>query len=637
MKDSDLQQFDDDDLEYTPRSKTPIIIVLLLAILGGAGYFAWSVMTAVEPLRVLVAIDFNGQWYEGSKPAAKLVDDVSAQLKQLGFEPVEGGDPAVMATLENAGDDLRSAAKSLKAAWVVGGRVKATATEHPVGDEPYYELEGVADIEIFHVNDPESAVIRHQTRSWSGSKTKDRAISILAGGVAAEKIGAKVVPSMVNHPRIATALFGEGKDKKGMDAQIAGKLRKAEQYANASHSKLSTAKKTYAALKIRRMEAEKGPVKVTYHGTMSEDDGLIGAGPKGFLVKTEDEELYVDPDNNKLRRLEQLETLAWKAPVDEPTAEVLWKGYNIYSYPGVTNDGQVAALVEDIFGWAKTVTLIHADGRAKRLKIDPDHRFSSLKPSPTGKSVALYDRDCRKCDSRLLVLDAEGNERFKAEREGGTFHGFAWLSDDVLLVMHTPARAIAAAAEAEAKKANDAPDDAAEKPAEANPTNDEVQLFKAVDQTIWTVDLSGATPKLESIQVVDLDVKLSWVRVSHDFKKAVFSVQSSDGPSIGVLDIAARTLLFHSTPGETSAPTFSPDGKWITFNIWPGGRGDEEIGLMKVSGGEAKILTKNRFRDRYPYFSHDSKRIFFESLDKDPNFNGRRSVSVIASVEVPGE
>lgn len=619
MKDSDLQQFDDDDLEYTPRSKTPIAIALLIAILGGAGYFAWSVMTAVDPLRVLVAIDFEGQWYDGSKPAAKLVDDVSNQLKQLGFEPVEGGNPEVMTTLENAGDDLRGAAKSLKAAWVVGGRVKTEVIEHPVGEEPYFELQALANIELYHVEDPDSATVRHQTSSWSGSKNKDRALSILAGGVAAEKIGAKVVPSLVNHPRIATALFGEGPDKKGMDAKIAGKLRKAEQYANASHSQLSTAKKTYAALKIRRMESEKGPVKVTYHGTMAEDDGLIGAGPKGFLVKTEDTELYVDPDNNKLRRLEQLETLAWKTPTDEPTAEVLWKGYNIYSYPGVTNDGQVAALVEDLFGWAKTVTLIHADGRAKRLKIDPDHRFSSLKPSPTGKAVAFYDRDCRRCEDRLLVLDAEGKERFRAEREGGTLHGFAWTSDDHLLIMHTPVRAPAE------------PEEGAEK----RPTNTEARLFDAVDQTIWLLDLSGAKPKLESIHIVDIDVSLSWVRVSHDGKKAVFAAKSSDGPSIGVLDIAARTLLFHPTPGETSAPNFSPDGKWIAFNIWPGGRGDEEIGLMPVTGGEPKILTDNRFRDRYPYFSHDSKRIFFESLDKDPNFNRKRSISVIASVEVP--
>lgn len=618
----DVDAFDDDALDYVPRSKTPILIAILLVLAGGGGYLAWSIMTAVEPLRVLVAIDFDGHWYEGSKPAAKLVDDVSGQLAALGFEPVEGGDPAVMETLEKA-SDLRSAAKSLKAAWVVGGRVKTEITEHPVDEgDPYLEVRAVTDIEVYHVEDEDADTIRHQTQSWSGSKDKARALNMLAGGVAAEKIGAKVVPSLVNHPRIATQLFGEGKDKKGMNAEIAGKLRKAETYSQSSFSQLKTARAASAAFKIRRLEGEKGAAKVTYHGKMIEDDGIIGAGPKGFLVKTEDEELYVDPDNNKLRRLESLETLAWKTPASTPdtapTATVLWSGYNIYSYPGVTQDGKIAALVEDLFGWAKTVTLILEDGTAKRLKIDGEKRFSSLKPSPTGKAVALYERACRKCVDELVVLAADGAERFRTGNEGGTLHGFAWISDDKLLIMHSPKRV---------------PLEGDEEAAEP----DEARLFNAVDQTIWLLDLAASKPAVESVHIVDMDVSLSWVRVSHDFKKVAFAASTKDGPAIGVLDIAARVLEFHPTPGGVSAPNFSPDGKWIAFNIWPEdqrGR-DEEIGIMPASGGPVQVLTDNRYRDRYPYFSHDSAQIFYESLDKDPNFNGRRSISVIASVPVP--
>ena len=622
MKDTDVETFDDDTLDYVPRSKTPILIVILLALAAGGGYLVWSFMTAVEPLRVLVAIDFDGQWYEGSKPAAKLVDDVSGQLAALGFEPVEGGDPAVMEVLENA-TDLRSAAKSLKAAWVVGGRVKTDITEHPVDDgAPYLEVRGVTDIELFHVDDADDKIIRHQTQSWSGSKDKAKAFGILAGGVAAEKIGAKVVPSLVNHPRIATQLFGEGKDKKGMNAEIAGKLRKAEQYSASSFSQLKTARAASAAFKIRRLEAEKGPVKVTYHGNMVEDDGIIGAGPKGFLVKTEDEELFVDPDNNKLRRLDALESLAWKTPSatpdTAPTTTVLWSGYNIYSYPGVTQDGKIAALVEDLFGWAKTVTLILEDGTAKRLKIDGEKRFSSLKPSPTGKAVALYERSCRRCVDELVVLAADGTERFRTGNEGGTLHGFAWVSDDKLLIMHSPKK-VALEGEEEAAAPNEA------------------RLFTAVDQTIWMLDLASAQPAVTAVHIVDMDVTLSWVRVSHDFKTAAFAARTKDGPAIAVLDIAGRALDFYPTPGEVSAPTFAPNGKWIAFNIWPQdqrGR-DEEIGLMPAVGGTVQVLTDNRYRDRYPYFSHDSTQIYYESLDKDPNFNGRRSISVIASVSVP--
>lgn len=626
MKDTDVRDFDDtplDDgeLDYTPRSKMPIAIALLVILAGAGGWFAWQIMTAVEPLRVLVAIDFEGQWYEGSKPAARLVDDVSAQLRSLGFEPVEGGDPAVMQILEDAGDDLRGAARSLKAAWVVTGRVKTAITEHPVEDGPYLEVRALADIELYHVDDAPEQTIRHQTQSWAGSKDKAWTLKRLSTGVAAEKIGAKVVPSLVNHKRIATQLFGEGKDKKGLNAEIAGKLRAAEQYANASHSKLSTAQKAYAAFKLRRLSGEKGPAAVRYHGSMAEHDGIIGAGPKGFLVKTEDEELFVDPDNSKLRRLEALETLAWKAPDDTPTAQPIWSGYNIYSYPGVTEDGQIAALVEDLFGWAKTVTLIQANGQAARLRVDPKKRFSSLKPSPTGKAVAFYERECKRCVDELVVLsaDPEPKERFRVGNEGGTLHGFAWVSDDALLVMHSPKN-----------EPLNSPN--ADKPADAPPAD---RVFKAVDQTIWRVDLSGPKPVLDDLHIVDPDVTLSWVRVSHDRSRAVFAARNSDGPGIAVLDIAGKALRFHATPGSTSAPNFSPDGKWIAFNIWPEGGGrDEEIGIMPAGGGPTRVLTQNRYRDRYPYFSHDSARIFYETLDTDPNFPQRRRISVIASVPV---
>jgi WD40-like Beta Propeller Repeat len=46
-------------------------------------------------------------------------------------------------------------------------------------------------------------------------------------------------------------------------------------------------------------------------------------------------------------------------------------------------------------------------------------------------------------------------------------------------------------------------------------------------------------------------------------------------------------------------------------------------------------LTKNRVRDRYPMFSPDGKRIYFESIGEDPNFPRTLGVSVIASVKAP--
>ncbi|MCA9527513.1 MAG: PD40 domain-containing protein [Myxococcales bacterium] len=631
MKDTDIAGMGEEP-EYRPRSKAPLAIALLVVLLGGGGWFAWKAMTTTDPFRVLVAIDFEGQWFEGSKPAARLVDDLNSQLEGLGFDVVRGGDPAVLAVLEDNAGDLLAAARKLKASYLIGGRVAVERVQHEVADGGYTEVRANAGIELQHVDDATPAKMAIQ--SWSGARDPERALMLLADGVFARKIGAAVVPALVDHPTLAPKLRGDGADKKAMDAKTTAKLRKAEAYVQARGQALSTAAKAYAAFRLRRLEDEKGPRPVSYHGTTAEEDGLIGTGPDGFLVKTADEELYVNPESSQMRRLEAMEGLVWKRPDDQGTVvRPLWTGYNIYSYPGVTADGGVAALVEDLFGWAKTVTLIGRDGKFQRLRVDPKHRYSNLTPSPTGKAVAFYDRECRRCEDTLVVLDAAGKPRFQADREGGRFEGYAWLDDDRLVVMHTPATRLGGEPPVDDEEGEEEEDGGAEAAAagDAPPT----RMFDGVDQTIWLLDIRNSTVVPQSLYVVDEGQSLAWVRASRDGGKVAFSGRNQDGPAIAVLDVEARVMTFIPTPGPTEAPVFSPDGASVAFNVWPRGQGrDAEIGLAAAAGGEVTVLTDNPHDDRYPHFSHDGQRIFFESRGDDPNFPRKRNISFIASVAV---
>lgn len=622
MRDTDAQTFEEPD--YKPRNKWPIALAILVLLGAGGGYFIFKTITASDPLKVLVAIDFSGQWFDGSKPAARLVDDLNAQLEGLGFEPVRGGDPAVLAVLEENAGDLKAAARKLKAAWVVSGRVDTEIIEHPVAGT-YHEVRAKAAITIEHIADGGARTL--EAASWSGAKDKEQALMLLADGLLARKIGAAVVPALLDHPTLAARLRGEGADTKSMDARIVGRLQKAEAYTQTRSRALGTAEKAFAAYKLRRMEQEKGPVPVSYHGLGSEEDGLIGTGPLGFLVKTADEELYVNPESNALRRLEAMEGLAWKRPDETGSvAQSLWSGYNIYSYPGASADGQVVGLVEDLFGWAKTVTLIQGQ-KATRLKVDPEHRYSNLTPSPGGKAVAFYDRACRRCEDQLVVLDAEGKQRFEANREGGRFEGYAWLDDNRLVIMHTPS---ALAAAAPPPEGDDAEQGGEAAPAEAVPTE---RRFDAVAQTIWLLDITQEKVVPQSLYVVDEGVDLEWVRASKDGKYVAFSGRNQDGPAIAVLEIASHVMQFHATPGPTEAPVFSPDGSKIAFSVWANGR-DPEVAWVPTAGGEVKVMTDNPHDDRYPHFSHDGQRIFFEARGDDPNFPSKRSTSFIASVPV---
>jgi hypothetical protein len=56
---------------------------------------------------------------------------------------------------------------------------------------------------------------------------------------------------------------------------------------------------------------------------------------------------------------------------------------------------------------------------------------------------------------------------------------------------------------------------------------------------------------------------------------------------------------------------------------------------MKVSGGAATQLTSNPYRDRYPLFSSVGACVCYETIDEDPNYSDRRSLSYIAVVAAP--
>ena len=74
----------DDEGSFKPK-RTGALVAALLVVLLGAGLAAFLLLRQTrEPLRVLVAVDAEGQWWEGSTTAARLLDNVVPHLKKLG-------------------------------------------------------------------------------------------------------------------------------------------------------------------------------------------------------------------------------------------------------------------------------------------------------------------------------------------------------------------------------------------------------------------------------------------------------------------------------------------------------------------------------------------------------------------------
>ncbi|MCA9540577.1 MAG: PD40 domain-containing protein, partial [Myxococcales bacterium] len=542
-----------------PRRSLALPLVIVVLALAGAGYLGWRAWRSTDPTRVLVAIDLKGHWFEGSMPAARLADEVNEALASLGLQPVRPGDPEVLAALDGAGGDARAAARKLGAGYVITGRIKPEFIEHPIG-EGYRELRAEGEIEVLHVDDATGEKAR--VWGWSGAPTEERALKVLAEGSLALQVVSEALPRLLHHRELAALLGG--------DARAVAALQPAQRFIVAQARELETAAKAYAAYEKRRLADEKGPVPVSYHGPTSADDALCGAGPAGVCVKTETARLFVSPRTLKLSSLDELETVEWRG-ASEAAPKVVFSGYNIYGYPQVSPDGAAVAFVEDIFGWARAINLSVGGEKARRLRVDPALRFSTPRPAPGGAGVAVFASTCRRCPSGLLVLDAEGKTRFEAPPEGVGFDGFGWIDADHLLVVHTPTEAEVAQPPEEdadgdtdeaAEKAEEAAKEAAEEA--AGPTHP--ARFAAERQTVWRVPLPGGAPQV--VYTTAEGESLQWMEMAPDGKRAVFTRAHPDGGSgLAVLDIEAGTLALLPVEGRASAPTFSPDGATLAFNL----------------------------------------------------------------------
>lgn len=612
----------EDDLAAARKPRWPLLIVLLL-LAGGGGWLAWTLHRATDPRTVLVAVDIEGQWFDGSQSAAWLADELNAGLAELGFTPVSAGDPEVIEALGGAEGDLVAAARAVGAGFLIGGGVALEVIEHPAGDG-YFEVRARGDVRVSHVDDddapgtelaaPGGGEDASRVRGWSGASTREGAIERAVRRSLYPVIAGAVLPQLLAHPALAEGLRD--------DPETVSALRKASQYVERRTRLLAEADKLYADETTRRQSAEKGPAPVTYHGTPADEDGLCGVGPDGICVRTDTMRLLLPPDATALRMQNTLETIERRRA--DGTRIILWEGYNIYGYPRVASDGKAIGFVEDIFGWAMVPVLITSGGTAtatepatgpaivKRLLIDPERRFTTVTPAPGGASVAMWARIGRDGADGLLVLDGEGKERLAIPPGGGQFNDFAWTFAEQLVVVHTPP------------------------PAEDPDGEPPPEGYDAPAQTVWRQPAFGGAPT--ALYTVGEGERLSWIHIAPDAKTALFRRLHPETGGIGVLDLETGLMRVIALPGAVEAPVFDASGERVAFMYQPPDAGrDEEIAIIELAAEDPaatlRVLTDNPWRDRYPQFDASGERIWFEQLGRDP-MDPRRSVSLIASVPI---
>ncbi|MBU0553265.1 hypothetical protein KKF91_12020 [Myxococcota bacterium] len=568
-----MSRFDElEDLAAIQRRPRWPGLLLLLALLGGLGYFAWGLAHPISPLKALVLVEMEGAWLGGSKPAAILTDEINAGLKALGFEPILPGAPGALAIFES-GLAPEAAARRLGARFFITGEIKLSQEALEIG-EGYSQTHYIGRI---RVQGHDRAAEEGEISGWVGAKAAARAASLAADAAAVDAL-AVIVPYLTHDPALSAAVEG--------DPEVYKQLKGARAFMDLKATALRVRAEAFTA---RAERWRRRIPKLQIHGIGDEHDGLSGIGVGGLLFKAAGIRIKVPVEGDALRYEDDREAAGW-LKADGGRA-VAWSGYNLLGWPSPAREADALALTEDLYGYARALTLIQGGAR-REIRRDEAAYFEWAKPSPSAAKVAALERRCRRCDPDLVIWAATGEEL--ARRPAGAVEGFEWW-DDARLLFLEPTRALPEQADAE----------------------------RAPSGGLW-VWAAGEAPKLWAVSAEGG----VWGWISCDGARVALTTRDEAGDGLTVLDLAdgaARRL-----PADRRLKTPHIAGDAVVFTVHQG-RSDQ-VGYLNLNDEAPIVLTDDDLKAQHPYLM--GGRVYFELIDRDPTFT-RRLTSTLVSLPVP--
>jgi len=575
-----LRDPDEAPLVIPQRSIWPYLVALVVLVLGGAGSLVWFSLQPVTK-RVLVAVDLGGYAWQGSKASQQITAGVDKRLTELGFEVVREDDEARAVLAAAASPTV--AARRLKAGFVVSAKLVPEVTRHAIGGG-YFEGRVRGSVELGYRGGPATSV--GSVAAYSGAPDEKKAVELL-GESLADQVFDLTVAALMAHPAV----------KRLLEATDGSAPSQAKAYVDLRDKELGKAQERYEELRATRFLSEQGGHDVTYHGQLDAEASLCGVGPDAVLVRRSKVRPFFVPEKKELGFLRDLDELLWLG--FDGSERKLTSAYNLYGYPSASSDGKTVVYVEDIFGWGKTITVADGRGPSRRVLVDPARRFLSPRVAPDGRRVAVLEQACGSCTASLTVIELkDGKVQFRSDPDQGTISGFDWASaNEVLAIVQRPP--------------------------------DPLHFVFKPKQLFYLIELKASRGVVKTLRSAADGEIFQGLRVAPHGRVFVLPRAADDGKSLARYDLDTDTLETFSLPSTPEMPELSPDRSAAVFGL------SGEVAHFSFTSGALTFLTRNRVRDRYPVFSADGKRVFYESLDSDPSFPRSRTVSVIASVRAP--
>jgi serine/threonine protein kinase len=132
---------------------------------------------------------------------------------------------------------------------------------------------------------------------------------------------------------------------------------------------------------------------------------------------------------------------------------------------------------------------------------------------------------------------------------------------------------------------------------------------------IWRVDLKGPGKEpSQPLRFISSTQDQLYPAFSPDGRRIAFMSERSGAQEIWICDSdGSRTLQLTSFGGAAIyGPSWSPDSQNVAFTVAQKGMKDD-IYVVSVNGGVPRRMTTNPAEDKWPYWSHDGKWIYFSS------------------------